>query len=818
MTNTDLKKTSSSSTEIISNLPSKEFALPIIPLRQGILFPYTESVLTFGRSFSVNAIKEAIKSQNLVVLVSQKKPDIEQPKEKDLYQVGVLATVERTLKSDNNLSALVKGVARVKIHHYLQQQPFLKARVSKMEEEITNDQEEMALTAHLKKTFQQIVQMGKPVEFLNFIKLMSTIDASEMTDQIAATLNLNTIKKQDLLETTNIKQRIKKIIQYLNHETKVLEIEKDVVHKTQEKFDKHMRENILRERLNTIKKELGEYEDSEDIAGSFQERLTKINLPQEAKEKVQKEIQRLENMSPNNPETGYVRTWLDTIFEIPWKSAPTKKISIKKAQKQLDKSHYGLNDVKERVLEYLAVLQLKSQRSDTAKKVKKSSINNPNSKTSLPTILCFVGPPGVGKTSIGQAIAQALGRKFAKISLGGIRDEAEIRGHRRTYVGAMPGRIIKGIITAHSKNPVFILDEIDKVGADFRGDPSAALLEVLDPEQNHSFEDHYLDIAYDLSEVIFITTANTLDTVPPALRDRLEIINYPGYTYNEKFQIAKNHLLGKVLEDNALEKTQLDFSPTALKKVIQRYTREAGVRELERKLGKIARKIAKELVSNQTVTSSQETKKISATRVRKLLGPEEYDPTLAEEISGVGVATGLAWTSAGGDLLFIEVALTPGKGKIILTGKLGEVMQESAQAALTFVKSHATELKIDNRRFDKTDVHIHVPEGATPKDGPSAGITLATAITSAFTQRAVPRNLAMTGEITLRGRILRIGGLKEKAIAAHLAGIKRVIIPQDNERNIEEIPDEVKRDIKFIPVANASEVLKIALEKPVSKK
>ncbi len=816
-----VEDTASNNNQSLLRLPSTDLTFPVIPLKQGLLFPRTETVLTFGRKFSVKAIKEGVGEQKLVVLVAQKKASTIDPTTQDLYQVGVLAVIERTLKTDGNLTALVRGLDRVKINQYLQTEPYFLARVTKLSNELANDQEELVLTSHLRQIFQKIVQMGKPVEFLNFIKLMSGIDASEMADQIATTLNISTSKKQDLLETLNVKERVKKLIKYLNQEMNVIEIEKDVVYKTQEKFDKHMRESVLRERLRTIKKELGEYEDSDDMAQNYLDKLKKLRLPPAIKSKVKKEIQRLESMSPNNPETSYITTWLDTIFEVPWRADTTKRVSLKKAKKTLDETHYGLEDVKERILEYMAVLQLKSQTHTQDKK--------PGSKN-LPTILCFVGPPGVGKTSIGQAIAKALGRKFTKVSLGGIRDEAEIRGHRRTYVGAMPGRIIKGIIAAQSKNPVFILDEIDKLGNDFRGDPSAALLEVLDPEQNYAFEDHYLDIPYDLSQVIFVTTANTLATVPPALRDRLEIIEYPGYTYSEKFNIAKNHLVKKVLLNNGLNQTQLQINDQALKMLIQRYSKEAGVRDLERKLGKVARKVAKMIVlkkndksekKSASVKSAAKSLKKSVVRVkpvivnpkiiRQLLGPEEYDLTLSETQHQVGVATGLAWTQVGGDLLFIEVALTEGKGKIVMTGKLGEVMQESAQAALTFVKSHAKQLGIKASLFAERDVHIHVPEGAIPKDGPSAGITLATAICSAFTNKPVNNHIAMTGEITLRGRVLRIGGLKEKAIAAHLAKIPTVIIPQENERNLEELPEEVRREIKFIPVDNALKVIKLAL-------
>ncbi len=816
-----------SATEIKKNLPSTNFSLPVIALKQGLLFPSTEIVLNFGRDISVKAVKKAAKEKKLVVLVGQKDPDVEAPKAKDLYRIGTLAVIERTLKSDGNLSALVRGIKRVEVVDFQQFEPYILAEVNQLEEKKGNSEEATALANHLKKQFQKIVQMGKPVEFLSFIKLMSGVSKSELADQVASTLNLSDKGKQRILASTNVVERLSLVNKHLNHEMKVIEIEKDVVHKTQAKFDKHMRESILRERLNTIKKELGEYDDTEDIVEEYQQQLTETQFSDEIKEKVKKEINRLQQMSPNNPESGYIRSWLETIFDLPWGIKDDTEIDIKKAEKTLNKSHYGLKDVKDRILEYIAVLQLREQNQDEEKdndkkdenkgkksKSEKSTDTEKNSKVEdspreLPTILCFVGPPGVGKTSIGRAIAKALNRKFTKISLGGIRDEAEIRGHRRTYVGAMTGRIIKGIKQAGSMNPIFILDEIDKVGKDFRGDPSSALLEVLDPEQNKDFEDHYLDVPFDLSDVIFITTANTLDTIPPALLDRLEIIRYPGYTFEDKFQIAKNHLLEKVYYTNGLTEKRIKITDATLKKVIHRYTREAGVRELERQLSKISRKIAKKIITK----NRKKKMSVSPKMLNDLLGPEKYDLTLAEKEDQVGVATGLAWTRVGGDVLFIEVALTPGKGKIVLTGQLGDVMKESAQAALTFVKSQAETLGINPKVFDKTDVHIHVPEGAVSKDGPSAGITMATAIASAFTGRKVKKDLAMTGEITLRGRVLRIGGLKEKTIAAHLAGVRKIIIPEKNERNLVDVPDEVKKDIEFKPVAEALEVLKLALKK-----
>ncbi len=771
--------------------PSPLQILPIVPIREGVLFPSTESVLTFGRTLAIQAIQASMKQKNLVILLAQKESGVDRPIKNDLYQVGTLATIERTLNVDGQLNALVRGISRIKIEDLITVKPFLVGTYRELKDNLHKDEEFHILMSHLQKEFKKSVHMGKPVEFLNFMKLMSGVNDSELIDQIASTLNLSTSEKQGLLETLDVKDRLKSVVKFLDKEINILEIEKDVVSKTQEKFDKNMRENILRERLRTIQQELGEIDDEEEVLDEYQKKLKHSKLPVEARAKVVREIKRLKQMSVNNPEGGYIRSWLDTIFELPWGSYTKGNIDLKKALQVLDKHHYGLKDVKDRIIEYIAVLKMKQ------KQLKPGHI---------PTILCFVGAPGVGKTSIGRSIAESLGRKFAKISLGGVRDEAEIRGHRRTYVGAMPGRIINGMRQAKSMNPVFMLDEIDKLGQDFRGDPSAALLEVLDPEQNQLFEDHYLDMPFDLSRVIFITTANTLDTIPPALLDRLEVIRYAGYTQDEKFHIAKDHLLEKVRKANGLSGKHLATSDQILSKIIERYTKEAGVRNLEREFNKIMRKVAREISE-----SKHKSVTLTSTSLQKYLGPEKYDTTLAEEKSEIGLATGLAWTSVGGDVLFIEVALSPGKGDVKLTGQLGDVMKESAQAAHTYVLSHAASLKIPPNVLSKTNIHIHVPEGAVPKDGPSAGITICTAIISAYTKRPVRRDVAMTGEITLRGRVMRIGGLKEKSIAAHQAGIKIILIPKDNLRDLVEIPDVVKKEIKFIGVSNVEEVLKIAL-------
>ncbi len=765
--------------------------LPVVPIREGVLFPNTESVLTFGRVISVEAVNQAKRANNMVVLLSQREPNTDIPNQDQMYEVGTLAMVERTLSTEGQLNALVRGTGRVRVLKFVTNRPYILAEVEKLDDISQDDEEAKALSAHLQKEFKRAVQMGKPVEFLNFMKLMSGMNDGELVDQIASTLTLDTEEKQKILETLNIKRRLKQVIDHLAKEMKVLEIEKDVASKTQQKFDKSMRENVLRERVKVIQKELGEIDDEEEILTEYEQKLKKLKLPAEAKQKIVKEMRRLKQMSVNNPEGGYLRTWLDTVLELPWGKSSKGNVELDKAQKVLDKNHYGLKEVKDRIVEYIAVLQLKQKNTQDSR---------------LPTILCFVGAPGVGKTSIGKSIAESLGRKFVKVSLGGVRDEAEIRGHRRTYVGAMPGKIINGMKQAKTMNPVFMLDEIDKLSFDYRGDPSAALLEALDPEQNGGFEDHYLDMPFDLSDVIFITTANTLETIPPALRDRLEIIRYSGYTEEEKFFIAKQHLLDKVRKGNGLKPTQVSLGDKELKMIISRYTREAGVRNLEREINKIMRKAARSIAEGKKKKVT-----VNPTLIKEYLGPEQFDRNLAEKDDEVGLATGLAWTSVGGEVLFVEVALTKGKGMIKLTGKLGDVMKESAQAALTYVHAHAKELGIKQDVLDKTNVHIHIPEGAVPKDGPSAGVTLTTAIVSAYTNRRVRKDVAMTGEVTLRGKVMRIGGLKEKSIAAHQAGVSTVIIPFENERDLVEIPDTVKKGLTFKPVKHVDEVLNIAL-------
>ncbi len=773
--------------------------VPLIPVRDVVVFPTNELVLTFGRKKSMNAIHAALSREDkLVALFTQKDAGVDEPAVKDLYRVGTLCVVERTLKSDNELNALVRGIARIKLVNIAADEPVQLAEVVELEENIAMSPEVEALARHLTATFREAVNLGKAVEFTNFMRLMSGVSASELADQVSATLTIATVERQNLLETTDLKIRLERVVDLLAREVKVLEIEKSIASKTQEKFSKSMRESVLRERLNTIKQELGELDDEETELDELHEKIHKLVADKPVKDKIHKEFERLERMSPNNPEGSYMRTWLDTVVELPWGHITSDRVSLKTAEKTLNEDHYGLEEVKERILEYLAVMKLKQK-------------TNKGKAVALPTILCFVGPPGVGKTSIGRSIARSLKRKFIKISLGGIRDEAEIRGHRKTYIGAMPGRIIEGMKQAGSMNPVFMLDELDKVGTDFRGDPSAALLEALDPEQNKDFSDHYLEVPFDLSRVMFIATANVLDTIPPALRDRLEVIQFTSYTAAEKLSIARQYLLPKVVEKNALKSSDLKLSDTVLKEIISRYTREAGVRDLEREIAKVARKVARKLAGN----GNNKTKRpnITIENLHDYLGPAVFSGTIAEKKNTVGMATGLAWTAAGGEILFIEVSTMPGSGHLQITGQLGDVMKESAQAAWSYVRAHYKELGLKPDFYKKIDIHIHVPEGAVPKDGPSAGVTMTTAIVSALTRRPVKKHLGMTGEITLRGRVLEIGGLKEKVIAAYTAGLKEIIHPAENTKDLEKIPKEVRAGLAFHPVKSIDEVLALALAK-----
>lgn len=769
--------------------------LPLIPVRNVVVYPTNEVVLTFGRKKSINSINYALGKDKLVALFTQRDGKIEDPQFDDLYSIGTLCMVERTLKTDGELNALVKGIARIKLVRLENESTIELVEIEELGETVILSQELEALVRHLTTQFREAVNLGKSVEFTNFMRLMSGVGIGELADQIAATLNISLADHQAILETLDVQARLYKINDFLAKEVKILEIEKTIASKTQEKFSKNMKENVLRERMATIKAELGELDDDEADLDDLHTQVHKLKLEKKDKLKIHKEFERLDRMSPHNPESSYIRTWLETVVDLPWGRLTADHVALSTAERVLNEDHYGLEEIKERILEYLSVMKLKRLKANNS---------------ALPTILCFVGPPGVGKTSLGKSIARALKRKFVKVSLGGIRDEAEIRGHRKTYVGAMPGRIIEGIKSAGSMNPVFMLDEIDKVGADFRGDPSAALLEALDPEQNKEFSDHYLEIPMDLSRTMFIATANVLDTIPSALRDRLEVIRFSSYTRVEKFHIAKKHLLPKVIEKNGLSPKHLKLPDLVLKEIIAKYTMEAGVRNLERELAKIARKVAKKIASNGK-KPKKITNLITLDSLQDYLGPAKYSSTIAEKVNPVGMATGLAWTSVGGEILFIEVSTMPGKGVVQITGSLGEVMKESAQAAYTYVRSHHKDFGLKPDFYKTIDLHIHVPEGAVPKDGPSAGVTMTTAIVSALTGRAIRKNIGMTGEVTLRGRVLQIGGLKEKVIAAHSAGLRSIIHPWENTKDLEKIPAEIKKDLTFHPVKTVAEVLALAL-------
>jgi len=817
------KRPQKTSTETTPNdggaLETGHLSLPMVTLREGVVFPHTESVLVFGREASRKAIEAAEKGDKQIVIAAQKDLSVEKPSSKDVYTTATLARIERTLEHEGDIHALMRGIKRVQITSFQQEEPFFIVAAKDVAEKTIEDDDFKAQLNHLVSLFKKTIQAGKPVEFFNFIRLASGVKSVELIDHIASTLELPTEQKQSLLEELDVNARLHKVTEFLSHEQHILNLEQTINQKTKKKFDERMRESILRERMEAIRQELGESED-EDVE-ELETKLKKAKLPKSIETKVKKELARLGQMSAMHSEYAYIHTWLETVLALPWSKLSKERASLKKAEEILNEYHYGLEKVKERILEHLAVMLMKQRngvsdsvpakasKTDTAAQKKKIDRDTKMSVSGrLPTILCFVGPPGVGKTSIGRSIAEALGREFVKVSLGGVRDESEIRGHRRTYVGAMPGRIIQGISQAESRNPVMMLDEIDKLGADFRGDPSAALLEALDPEQNHEFTDHYVGMPFDLSDVMFITTANVLDTIPGPLLDRLEVVEYTGYTQDEKFQIAEKYLIPSVVKASGLKKADLVITDGALELIISEYTREAGVRNVKREIAKVARKAARELAEGK-----KDSVRLVKTNVADYLGPPKFLETITEKEALVGLVNGLAWTRVGGELLPIEASITPGKEGITLTGQLGKVMQESAQAAFTYVKAHAAELKIDPKIFEKHHVHVHVPEGAVPKDGPSAGIAMTTVLASAFTGRAVPRDLAMTGEVTLRGRVLPIGGLKEKLIAAHRAQMKMIFIPKQNEKDLVEIPEKVRNDLTILPVDNVSEVLKKALLK-----
>ena len=765
--------------------------IPLLPLHNVLVFPKMMIPLEVTGSNSIQLVDEAMTKDRLIGLVMAKKepesPDYKYKLE-DLQSVGTCVVIIKMAKaSDSRTQMLLQGISRYQIEELVYDKPYLQARIKILEDKEVKDIETEALMANMVILFDRILKLSPflPTEFGPLAK--SITEAGVLADMIASIINVPAEEKQKILDLADSKQRLKELTRLVNHQMEILELGNKIQTKVKGDIDKSQRDYYLRQQLKAIQQELGESEDSNVETEEYRKKIDAKNLPPEAKKEAERELERLSRMHPSSAEYTVASTYLDWITALPWNESTPDNVDIKKARKVLDEDHYGLAKAKKRIIEYLAVRKLK-----------------PDSKG---PILCFVGPPGTGKTSLGHSIARALERKFARISLGGVRDEAEIRGHRRTYIGALPGRIIQGLRRAESNNPVFMLDEIDKVGSDFRGDPSSALLEVLDPQQNNSFADHYLDVPFDLSHVMFITTANILDTIPPALLDRLEVIELSGYTQEEKVKIAERYLIPRQLSENGLTARHLKITTKALSSVISGYTREAGVRNLEREIASICRGVASQIAEGEI-----KTKTVAVKDIAKYLGPIRIPNDIDSRIAKPGVAIGLAWTPAGGDMLFIEATAMQGKKGLTLTGQLGEVMKESAQAALSFIRSNAADLGVKENFYEDLDIHIHVPAGAIPKDGPSAGVTMLTALTSLLTNRKVKKNLAMTGEITLRGAVLPVGGIKEKVLAAYRAGIKTIILPSWNRKDLEDIPAAVQKTIKFYFVSDMLEVLKLALE------
>lgn len=764
--------------------------LPLLPVRDIVVFPYMVVPLFIGRESSIAAVDEALNSKRMIFLSTQKDPMMEDPGEDDIYKIGTVAMILRMLKlPDGRVKILVQGLKRGEIEEFVQKEQFFKTKIKTFDEEETptSDLKVEALIRYVKEQLAKAVNLGKPM-LPDLLAVIDTINVpGKLADIIAANLGLKTNEAQEILEKLDFVERLNRVSQFLTREISILEVQNKILSDARGEIDKSQREYFLKEQLKAIRKELGDEDDLSKEVEEFEEKLKKLKMPKEVKEEAAKQLKRLSRMHSDSAEATVVRTFLEWIVELPWGKYTKDNLDIENARKVLEEDHYGLEEVKDRILDFLAVRKL-------------------NSKMKSP-IICFVGPPGVGKTSLGRSIARAMGRKFVRISLGGLRDEAEIRGHRRTYIGALPGKIIQGLRNAGSSNPVFMLDEIDKLGSDFRGDPSSALLEVLDPEQNNAFVDHYLGVPYDLSKVMFITTANYLDPIPPALKDRMEIIHIPGYIEEEKIQIAKKYLVPRQIVENGLKPDQLFITDKILSFIISGYTRESGLRNLERLVGTICRKVAR-----RVATGEDKIFKITKNNVIKYLGPVKYYEEDELKENEVGIVTGLAWTPYGGDVLFIESAKYKGKGNLVLTGQLGDVMKESARAALTFVRSIAEKYNIEPKLFEEHDIHLHVPAGAIPKDGPSAGITMATAIFSLFSGKKVKKDVAMTGEITITGKVLPIGGLKEKLLAAKRLGIKTVVIPKKNENDLIKLSKDLKKGINVIPVERFEEVLRIAIE------
>ncbi|MGN4471274.1 endopeptidase La [Bacillus cereus group sp. MYBK40-2] len=771
----------------MSSMNTNERIVPLLPLRGVLVYPTMVLHLDVGRDKSIQALEQAAMDENIIFLAMQKEMNIDDPKEDDIYSVGTVAKVKQMLKLPNGtLRVLVEGLHRAEVVEFIEEENVVQVSIKTVTEEVEADLEEKALMRTLLEHFEQYIKVSKKVSNETFATVADVEEPGRLADLIASHLPIKTKQKQEILEIISVKERLHTLISIIQDEQELLSLEKKIGQKVKRSMERTQKEYFLREQMKAIQTELGDKEGKGGEVEELREKIEQSGMPEETMKAALKELDRYEKLPASSAESGVIRNYMDWLLALPWTDATEDMIDLAHSEEILNKDHYGLEKVKERVLEYLAVQKLTN------------SLKGP--------ILCLVGPPGVGKTSLARSIATSLNRNFVRVSLGGVRDESEIRGHRRTYVGAMPGRIIQGMKKAKSVNPVFLLDEIDKMSNDFRGDPSAALLEVLDPEQNHNFSDHYIEEPYDLSKVMFVGTANTLSSIPGPLLDRMEIISIAGYTELEKVHIAREHLLPKQLQEHGLRKGNLQVRDEALLEIIRYYTREAGVRTLERQIAKVCRKAAKIIV-----TAERKRIVVTEKNVVDLLGKHIFRYGQAEKTDQVGMATGLAYTAAGGDTLAIEVSVASGKGKLILTGKLGDVMKESAQAAFSYIRSRAEELQIDPNFHEKNDIHIHVPEGAVPKDGPSAGITMATALISALTGIPVSKEVGMTGEITLRGRVLPIGGLKEKTLSAHRAGLTKIILPAENEKDLDDIPESVKENLTFVLASHLDEVLEHAL-------
>ncbi|MDZ3951899.1 endopeptidase La [Bacillus thuringiensis] len=771
----------------MSSMNTNERIVPLLPLRGVLVYPTMVLHLDVGRDKSIQALEQAAMDENIIFLAMQKEMNIDDPKEDDIYSVGTVAKVKQMLKLPNGtLRVLVEGLHRAEVIEFIEEENVVQVSIKTVTEEVEDDLEEKAFMRTLLEHFEQYIKVSKKVSNETFATVADVEEPGRLADLIASHLPIKTKQKQEILEIVSVKERLQTLISIIQDEQELLSLEKKIGQKVKRSMERTQKEYFLREQMKAIQTELGDKEGKGGEVEELREKIEQSGMPEETMKAALKELDRYEKLPASSAESGVIRNYIDWLLALPWTEATEDIIDLAHSEEILNNDHYGLEKVKERVLEYLAVQKLTN------------SLKGP--------ILCLGGPPGVGKTSLARSIATSLNRNFVRVSLGGVRDESEIRGHRRTYVGAMPGRIIQGMKKAKTVNPVFLLDEIDKMSNDFRGDPSAALLEVLDPEQNHNFSDHYIEEPYDLSKVMFVATANTLSSIPGPLLDRMEIISIAGYTELEKVHIAREHLLPKQLKEHGLRKGNLQVRDEALLEIIRYYTREAGVRTLERQIAKVCRKVAKIIV-----TAERKRIVVTEKKIVDLLGKHIFRYGQAEKTDQVGMATGLAYTAAGGDTLAIEVSVAPGKGKLILTGKLGDVMKESAQAAFSYIRSRAEELQIDPNFHEKNDIHIHVPEGAVPKDGPSAGITMATALISALTGIPVSKEVGMTGEITLRGRVLPIGGLKEKTLSAHRAGLTKIILPAENEKDLDDIPESVKENLTFVLASHLDEVLEHAL-------